>query len=306
MNIARGLFSLLVASSTFLFPTAAEAVLLAYDGVDYAPAGSDLLGNAGGFGFSTAWRPGGFNASNNANYDVQGGSLSFGNLLTSGNRVQSAAVGAISGLTRDLSTPLGMPGTTRYVSFLLRPEGTLHGGAFNGFFGLVLEQPAEPELFIGKPGAAAIDRYVLEDRGGALQVASAVAPVVGETVFIVLKAEFAAGNDRFTLYVNPTPGAAEPVAGVVKNNSNVGNVSGLTIYSTGAFSIDELRLGETFADVTPIPEPAATVMALWAAVGLIGTVRRTAMRSDATDRSGAAAAAEAALGLTGATVSRAR
>jgi hypothetical protein len=280
MNIVRGLSFSLVASSTLLLPTPSEAVLLAYDGLDYAPAGSDLLGNAGGFGFSTAWRPGGFNSPNNTNYVIQGGSLSFGSLLTNGNRVQSGAVGAIAGLTRDLSTPLGVPGTTRYVSFLLRPEGTLHGGAFNGFFGLVLEQPAEPELFIGKPGGAAIDRYVLEDRGGTLQVASTVAPVVGETVFLVLKAEFAAGNDQFTLYVNPIPGAPEPGAGVVKNNSNVSNVAGLTIYSTGAFSIDEFRLGETFADVTPIPEPASAVIALWAALLLIGTVSRTAMHSN--------------------------
>jgi hypothetical protein len=71
------------------------------------------------------------------------------------------------------------------------------------------------------------------------------------------------GNDHFTLYVNPTPGGPEPVSGVVKNNSNIGTVAGVTIYSTGAFSIDEFRLGETFADVTPtIPEPASLAMAL--------------------------------------------
>jgi hypothetical protein len=100
MNISRGLSVLLVASGTFLPPMAAEAVLVAYDGLDYAPSGSELLGKAGGFGFSTAWRPGGFNASNHTNYDIQGGSLSFGSLLNSGNRVQTGAVGAIAGLIR--------------------------------------------------------------------------------------------------------------------------------------------------------------------------------------------------------------
>jgi hypothetical protein len=234
--------------------------LLSYDSFDYGPAGSDLLGNAGGVGFTTAWRPGGFNAALNTNYDIRSGSLSFGSLLTSGNQVQTSAVGAIAGLTRDFSTPLGTPGTTRYASFLLQPEGTLHGGVFSGFFGVVFERPIEPELFIGKPGGMAIDRYGLEDRGGAQQVASTVAPVVGEAVFLVVKAEFAAGNDQFTLYVNPIPGAPEP--GVVKNNSDVGNFAGLTIYSTGAFSIDEFRLGETFADVTPIPEPASVLQIL--------------------------------------------
>jgi hypothetical protein len=269
MNIRR-LISLIVASAACLFPIAAEAALLAYDGFDYAPAGSDLLGKNGGSGFSTPWRPGGFNASINTNYDVQSGSLSFGGLVTSGNRVRTNAVGAIAGLTRDFLTPLGVPGTTRYASFLLRPEGQLQGGAFNGFFGVVLEQPAEPELFVGKPGGGAIDRYVLEDRGGSLQVATSVAPVVNETVLLVLRAQFTAGNDQFTLYVNPVPGAPEPGAGLVKNNSNVGTVAGLTLYSTGAFSIDEFRLGETFADVTPaVPEPATALIALWPAFAAI-------------------------------------
>jgi hypothetical protein len=269
MNICRPLVVLIVASSTFLSPIAAEAVLLSYDGFNYAPAASDLLGNAGGSGFSSAWRPGGFNASIHTNYDIQSSSLSFGSLLTSGNRVQTSAVAAVAGLTRDFSTPLGTPGTTHYASFLLRPEGTLHGGAFNGFFGVVFERPVEPELFIGKPGGIAIDRYVLEDRGGAVQVASTVAPVVGETVFLVLKAEFAAGNDQFTLYVNPIPGAPEPSSGVVKNNSDVGTVAGLTMYSTGAFSVDEFRLGETFADVTPIPEPASWSLAVLGGIFLL-------------------------------------
>jgi hypothetical protein len=265
----RRLASLIVASAACLFPLAAEAALLAYDGFNYAPAGSDLSGNGGGFGFSTPWRPGGFNASINTNYDVQTGSLSFGGLVTGGNRASTAAVTAIAGLTRDFVTPLGVPGTTRYASFLFRPEGQLNAGAFNGFFGIVLEQPVEPELFVGKPGGGTIDRYVLEDRGGSLQVASSTAPAVGETVFLVLKSQFTAGNDQFTLYVNPTPGGPEPGAGLVKNNSNVGTVAGLTLYSTGAFSIDEFRLGETFADVTPVvPEPATWLLAFVALTAL--------------------------------------
>jgi hypothetical protein len=275
MMNTRRLVLLIVASAACWCPVAAEAALLAYDGFDYAPAGSDLLGNSGGFGFLTPWRPGGFNASINTNYDVQSGSLSSGGLVTSGNRVSTNAVTAIAGLTRDLLTPLGVPGTTRYLSFLLRPEGQLHAGAFNGFLGVVLEQPVEPELFVGKPGGAAINRYVLEDRGGSLQISSGVPTVVGETVFLVLKAQFTAGNDQFTLYMNPVPGAPEPATGTVKNNSNAGTVAGLTIYSTGAFSIDELRLGETFADVTPVvPEPATLLLALWPAVAVIGARRR--------------------------------
>jgi hypothetical protein len=85
---------------------------------------------------------------------------------------------------------------------------------------------------------------------------------------LVVKAEYATvGNDRFTLYVNPTPGGPEPVTGLVKSDANFGLVQGLTLYSTGAMRIDELRVGETFADVTPVPEPAAMGLLAVALVG---------------------------------------
>jgi hypothetical protein len=282
MYRVRRLAVCIVTVSTSLASLGAEAALLSYDGFNYTPAGSNLLASAGGFGFNTAWRPGGFNASNNVNYDVQNGSLSFGPLLTSGHRVQSEAVDAIAGLTRDFSTPLGTPGTTRYASFLLRPEGALHGGAFNGFFGVVFEQPLEPELFIGKPGGLAINRYVLEDRGGSLQIASNLAPAVDQTVFLVVKAQFNAGNDQFTLYLNPTPGGPEPATGLVKSGSDIGTVAGVTIYSTGAFSLDEFRLGDTFADVTPVvPEPSSLAVVVAAVAALLPVRLRGSRRQPA-------------------------
>lgn len=247
------------------------AALVAYEGFAYPAVGSDLVGQAGGTGFSGAWAPGGFNASLSDNFDVAAGSLPFGLLATSGNRVSSGATTAIAGVTRSLTTPLGADGTTTYFSVVLRPEGTLGGGAFNGFFGLTLETPGEPELYFGKPGAGAINEYVVEDRGGAGQVSSGVSAAVGEPALLVLKAQFLPGNDIFTLYLDPTPGGPEPAIGAVKSGSDVGPVTGLTIYSTGAFSIDEIRVGTTFADVTPaVPEPsAALVCCLAAAAGAV-------------------------------------
>ncbi|MGH7858843.1 MAG: hypothetical protein ACREQY_16065, partial [Candidatus Binatia bacterium] len=185
----------------------------------------------------------------------------------SGNHVESASTGAIAGITRDLGVPLGADGTTRYISFLLRPEGVLGQGAFSGFFGLTLEQPFEPEIFTGKPGAGSVNQYVVENRGGAGQVASGVDAVVGETALVVIKAEFDPGIDTFTLYMNPVPGEPEPASGAVKSDSNAGIVRGLTIYSTGAFSIDEIRVGETFADVTPSNSPPDCSAAALSATG---------------------------------------
>ena len=68
--------------------------------------------------------------------------------------------------------------------------------------------------------------------------------------------------DKFTLYMNPVPGAPEPLTGTVKQDADVAMISGLTLYSTGNYSIDEIRVGNTFADVTPIPEPSAVALLL--------------------------------------------
>ena len=251
---------LLLLSFLAITPTGVKAELLAYDGFAYEPVGTDVRGQNGGFGFAGAWRAGGFNAGLNANYDVGDGSLELSELLASGNRLVTGSVSSIAGLTRDLAEPMGTAGTTRYLSYLLRPEGRLGQGAFNGFFGVLLEQAGEPEIFAGKPGGGQLNRYVLENRGGSAQVATDTITAIDNTALIVLKSEFTNGTDTFSLFVNPTSGVSEPENADAVRTASLGEVQGLTIYSTGAFSLDELRLGETFADVVPVPEPSASLL----------------------------------------------
>ena len=254
------------------FGVESRADLLAYEGFGYMNIGANLRGRTGGagsFGFAAPWQAGGFNASISDNYDVAADSLAFGNLLTEGNRAYTTSTNAIAGLTRNFTSPIGAAGTTRYYSFLLRPEGTVGAGAFEGFFGVTLETAVDPEVYTGKPGAGALTNYVIEDRGGGDQRASLVPVVAGQTSLLVVKAQFGQAADTFTLYVNPTPGGAEPASGIVKT-SNTGDGLGFTLYSTGEFSIDELRLGETFADVTPVvPEPAGATVLLGVATALL-------------------------------------
>jgi hypothetical protein len=203
-----------------------------------------------GSGFTGAWATGGFNAFASG-YTAAEKSLVFSGLATTPGRVIAGAFPAINGATRSLAQPLGADNTTAYVSVLIRPQGTLDAGIFNGFFGVTLNGAGSQDLFVGKPGAGETHEYVLESRGGAGQVSSGVPTVAGQTVLLVVKAEFLAGNDMFTLYVNPTPGEAEPAAGTIKSDQNLGTVSKVGIYSTGAFEVDELRIGATYADVTP-------------------------------------------------------
>lgn len=219
--------------------------LLAHEPFDYI-ADSGLIDLNGGTGFSGPWT-----SISGTNYTIADGSLTFSPLCVSGGRMHSPV--GLRQMARPLSESFGADGSIRYFSFLLRPEGVLNDGDLGGFHGLQV-QGGSGALFIGKPGGAGggvLAPYVLEEVGGAGQVLSSVVPVIDETVLLVVKAEFAAGNDTFTLYVNPTPGSLEPASGTVKSDLDLGPADSVLIYSGGAFSLDELRLGATFASVTP-------------------------------------------------------
>ncbi|BCS31784.1 hypothetical protein TBR22_A09880 [Luteitalea sp. TBR-22] len=205
---------------------------------------------ATGQGLAGAWTQGGFNVLA-AGYTVQVDSLAFQGLQTSGGRVSGGAFTTLNGAVRNLLQAGGADYSTMYISFLVRPLGTLNAGIYSGYFGVTVAGGPANELFIGKGGGGDTGSYVLETRGGSGQVSSGVPVVVGQTALLVVRADFLPGNDVFTLYVNPTPGGGEPSTGTVKSDINVGAVTRLGIYSSGAYSVDEIRVGASFAEVTP-------------------------------------------------------
>ena len=150
-----------------------------------------------------------------------------------------------------LAQLLGAPGSTVYVRFLVQPRGTLNDGVFNGFFGLTVNGSLGNELFIGKPGGGAVEQWVIENRGGAGQVTSGVDARTDKTTPLVVKIQFMAGPEVITLYTDPAVGRSEPASNVVKTDLDLGTVNRIGLYSTGAFAIDEIRIGTTFADVLP-------------------------------------------------------
>jgi len=225
----------------------ARASQLAYEG--FKPS-FPIYAN-GGTGFNGPWTQGGFNVSGSG-YTPLEESLCFAKLPPTGGSVSGPAFSAINGAIRTLASPLGQDNTTVYLSFLIQPQGTLHAGVFRGFFGLTLNGSLGSELFVGKPGGGADDQYVLEARGGAFQVPSGTAAVVGRTALLVVRADFRPGKDVFTLYVNPRPRDPEPSSGAVEADLDLGLVSRIGLYSTGAFAVDEVRIGTTYADVVAV------------------------------------------------------
>ena len=243
-SICRSLLALV--GALLVMSQSARASEVAYEGFSQS---FPIYANDG-VGFSGPWAPGGFNAFASG-YTSNVGSLFYPSLEAStGGSVSGGAFSAINGAIRNLEQPLGTDNTTVYLSLLLRPDGILSNGIFNGFFGVTLNGVSR-DLFIGKPGGGALEQYVIETRGGSGQVPSGTSSDVRHTALLVLKAQFLSGNDTFTLYANPAPWGSEPGSGAVKSDLDLGAVSKIGIYSSGAFTVDEIRIGTTYEDVVP-------------------------------------------------------
>jgi hypothetical protein len=142
-----------------------------------------------------------------------------------------------------VATNFGTTGTLLYLSYLCRVD------AAGEFTSLIVGSGRGRELSIGKSGTA--NDYVIGQRGGIGRTASGLGPMLGRTVFIVVKMEFRKGPDRYTMYVNPIPGLPEPAKGIVKEDLDLEPTNMVILYSRGAWSVDELRIGTTWPDVTP-------------------------------------------------------
>ena len=243
--------------------------LLQYEGFAYT-SGSSVSGQNGGTGWSGAWgSPGGLDATTTPS------SLTSGNLAVSGGALSTAGSqppnqgASVATWTRLLGTQQGIDNTTVYLSFLLQPD------AGDGFYGGI----NFGNVFVGRSGNQSF--YGLEGPGNDVSLSS-VPVVSGQAVLFVLRTDFLAGNDVLSLYLNPTPGGAEPgTANVVKTDLDMGTISSLTINNYGGFTTDEIRIGSSFASVTPsalVPEPAFGLCVALAGV-LMGLRRRQAKPS---------------------------
>lgn len=108
-----------------------------------------------------------------------------------------------------------------------------------------------------------------------------------ETVFVVLRYTFDSVNgDSASLFLNPTPGNPVPAASLTVTagaNLTLGTPAGIKSFfvrnnsvEPDALLIDELRIGTTWADVTPVPEPAVAAVA---GIGLLALVGRRRLQA---------------------------
>jgi PEP-CTERM motif len=246
----------------------ASAAPLIYDGFDYT-AGTPLDTQNGGTGFANAWQAA------QPDYAIASGSLSFGNLQTSGNHVQFTEDNlAVAEMQRPIFNPgFGAAGTTMWASMLIRPDADVTNTLIWAQFG---------DLYFGRARFdAPLNYQVWEPDTSTLQFSS-VPIVTGQTAFIAIRFDFNAdplANDTVTFYFDPTPGVTPSSGGIVVSDINI-DASGFAAFGANgaAYSFDELRIGETFQDVSPlagVPEPSTWAMMLigFASLGFAGYKR---------------------------------
>jgi MYXO-CTERM domain-containing protein len=268
----------------FIHVPHSQAALSAYEGFAYAdPGGTSLAGLNGGTGWDEAFpTPVG-------TIDLQPG-LTFGAIGSAGDQAGRFNIGANFQTGRDwedASSPLAT-GSTYYYSFLVHPTNTVtnnargtimimrstaSGDSQNGFGLRIDNNGTSPQFKAWSPAQAA---------GANLDFSAGY----NQTYLVVGKITIdSAGTSVNALSVyNAAAGipSSEPVtfassiASIWTGNADTlrPTFGGRAFSNSAPYGVDEIRIGTTFADVIPVPEPASGVFALLSMLGLVLRRRR--------------------------------
>ena len=195
-----------------------------------------------------------------------GNSLSYPGLATSvGNRISMSGSNA-----EDINKPLTLTGTTYYFSFLLNVTDLSNMNATGSYFIHLGANTSTnqfqifiPRLYIALGSTATQFKLgILNTTGGTTATPTYISQDFNSntTYLIVAKATATAAGDPITasLWVNPIPGAAEPTPAVINSGGTSGwptnPILGICLRQStgiGTFELDEIRVGTTWASVTP-------------------------------------------------------
>ncbi|WP_367871614.1 beta strand repeat-containing protein [Luteolibacter sp. Populi] len=262
--------SVLLLAGLLFFPAGLQAAQMAYEGFDYPAGANNIAGQFGGSGWSGTWLNvdgGGANtvagsltagANSPAGFDLRstGNSTNLLNGRRVGRDLNTSASGPFGSRGYlDGSNRIGADGKTVYISFTQQPNGTALYYEF--------------EFHRGNLGNGGRIAGIGNDQGGDnvhLRAPNGthtlIAPGSTAVNFYVVRIDFKAGNNDVRVYRNPTSLTEPGVPTLTKLGAADMSFDGLSL---GAFANDrtvahdEIRLGETWADVT-VPATAAPVI----------------------------------------------
>jgi len=237
-----------------VFSYSANAALIAYDGFTTA--------NSSGTGWTGNW---------SGTYTLGGASLDSGNgLVTSGGSSTGGAYWDNPGgePTRVISTA-----TTGdvWVSWLQQSSPS------NGDLGqLRFQSGGTMQFVIGQHFDSNTFKIYNPNVDGAVTDSGVT---ISGTQFVTVR--FNLDSKAVSLWINPTGlgSGLTPTSAAAASITPGGAFSFNTLKftsQTGTFNVDEIRVGTTWADVSPIPEPSSSALVGLAALGLAFTRRRKA------------------------------
>lgn len=255
--------------------------LIVQESFDYAAG--PLAGNNGGTGFSAAW----INKGTGATVSAPG--LTHVSLSTSGNKALGATTISVA-RTFD-STGLTGDGATYWFSYLFAaPDTVSTGTSASGlsFFSDVNGAYAQAGGFYLNCDVTSSTNMKLDTRiGGTIGPAVNVSGTnyhSGDPMLIVGRIRFSdqANRDSLEVWLDPPLTGSAPTGSPTVSylNGNWGAVAPANTavywskYNAPDRVIDEIRLGTSFADIAPVPEPGALGLAMLAATAAGFALRR--------------------------------
>jgi hypothetical protein len=261
----------------------AGATLIAYEGFDYA-AGSSLAGQNGGTGWAGPYLSGVSNtvAAPGLTYtDANGKQLQVtGNTLTyyDPSNHYDYDTRAIAN-----SASISTAGNSVWFSFIGQDYIASDQEAIQFDTGNSVA-PNFTDLYVGKYNGSTHWAAALYQGGSATVdygYDAYPSPDIGAQTFAVGRIDFGSATDNIRIWFNPLLGGAAPSDAVANLNLlNVPHLALTNVTLQGGFSqaqpayYDEIRLGTTFADVTPVATPEPASIGLAAAGALTLLVRR--------------------------------
>ncbi len=254
------------------FPT--HAALLAYEPFTNA-VGTAIIGSSNGLGFSGAWQPNSSGGvATNTGYGLNYNDGSSNTLVTAG------GAGFFQGLTTaNISMQPyrlfhfsrgtnGADATTTWISFMVArqgPTGTLAGNPYGRGANVAhdINTDAVQKLAVGNSSNVATNTVGLIPQGSSGNLRSSTNTFGNFTNFVVVRIDHVSGgSDSAWLFVNPNL-AVEPSTNAASAQSLGGfdfSFDRVRVFVGGSNTLaqpyaemvlDEYRVGETYADVTP-------------------------------------------------------
>lgn len=255
----------------WLIPLGLQAAQMAYEGFDYPSGSANLTGQSGGSGWNGVWLTidngsadvldASLTAAGNApaGYDLR--SIGRSNSIPNGRRVgrflDTSATGAFGSRGYvDGNGRIGADGKTIYLSFTQQPNGTALYYEFEFHRGNLGDSGRIAGIGNDQGG----DNVNLRAPGGTHTIIGAGSTAVN---FYVVRIDFKAGDDDVYVYRNPTSLTEPGVPTLTRLNAADMSFDGIALAAFAndrTVAHDEVRFGESWADVTvpPVAAPAIT------------------------------------------------